>query len=179
MKRLILSAVILLCASGARADSIFTQAWEALTVNTGSLAGDTDWVDIPYAAFDLTTKKVGWGDAALHYATKNIWGGLRYENLNGYNSTAGVQGQLQVTKAIGPFTITPFLESSIGIGKSSLYGNTGPGILINAHEWNWKWSGLSWSAGLGGVVDFEHYVLNSTHNGNKIDAGLSINVTFP
>lgn len=169
---------LLVCLT-ARAESTFDQTWNAVTANTGTLAGDTNWVDIPYWSFDLRTHQSGWGDAALHYVKNNLWAGLRYENVSGVDTTAGVQGQLQVTKKIGWFSYTPFMETSVGIGNSTTYGNYGPGMLMTIDHFSWRWGNGQWYLGTGIVSDFEHYVFSSTKNGNKVDVGLVLNIKFP
>lgn len=176
----ILAAVLSLAGhAAARAESIWTQAWSALTVNTGTLTGDTNWIDIPFASYDLTEKKMGWGDAILHYAAQNLWAGLRFQDIAGVQTTAGIQGQLQVTKKIGFLTYTPYFETSVGIGKSALYGSIGPGLAVNIHTWQWIWPDGHWYFGLGATSDFEHYVVGSTKNGNQVNAGPVIHVSFP
>ncbi len=192
MKKTILIAALVGMAALCHAQTIQTnttptvsgglsEVWNALTKNTGTngLAGDTNWVVIPYAVYDVTYENVGFGAAALHKVSDNFWAGVRYESLGNYDSTAGVQAQLQVTKELWGITYTPFIETSVGIGKSALYGNVGPGILVNIHQWQWKTSHGNWALGIAAVADYEHYVVGSTKNGNKIDAGPAINLSFP
>ena len=131
------------------ASSVFTQAVNAATDNTGNFVGDTNWVAIPYASLNTTTKEMGWGVALLHYAAQNLWVGVRFQDFAGQETTAGVQAQLQVTKSLGPFTYTPFLETSVGIGTSSLYGSAGTGIVVGIHTWDWRWSRWGMEAGFG------------------------------
>lgn len=161
--------------------SFWTQLWGDLTYNTGSngIAGETNWVAIPYASVDIQQKRTGFGVAALHYVAPNFWAGLRYEDFDGEKDTAGVQCQLQVTKQLWGITYTPFIETSVGIGGSSLYGNAGPGIVVNLWQKSWQTSKGPWSVGIAAVADYEHYVLTSGKNGNKFDFGPALNVSFP
>lgn len=158
--------------------SIYTQGWNDLTQNKGTLEGDTNWIAVPFLSLNTKTHDVGWGAALLHYAAQNLWVGLRFQDNHGLETTAGVQAQLQVTKKIGWFTYTPFLETSVGIGSSSLYGSTGPGLVVNIHTWTWHWKDGQWFLGVMALADYEHFVIG-TKNGNQVNAGPGINISFP
>jgi hypothetical protein len=151
-----------------------SEIWTALTANsTNGLSGQTNWALIPYAAYDLETKKYGGGAAVLYAVAPNFWAGVRAQDLGGRQTTASVQGQLQVTKKIFGLTVTSFLETSVGLGKDALYGSAGPGGLISFHTWAWSGKSLT----LGVVGDYEHYVQGDA-SGNQINAGLLIRFSF-
>lgn len=136
----------------------------------------TNWVVIPFASYDLTTKNFGGGVAALYAVNPNFWAGVRAQSLNGQKAEAGVQAQLQVTTHILGITAIPFLETSVGIGTSALYGSVGPGFLVNIHTWTFN-NGKD-TLSVGAAADYEHYVEGS-RNGNELNVGPSLHFSFP
>jgi len=137
--------------------------------------GATNWVAIPLAVVMLEPKpELGIGLAALYSVTPNFWGGFRIQRCGGMDVTAAVQGQLQVSKKLFGVTVTPFAESSVGIGKSALWGSAGVGGHVHFATWDFG-KGVVLSAG--GLVGWEHYVMGS-RNGNELFAGPTIHVTF-
>jgi hypothetical protein len=145
----------------------YTELYKSLTSGT-NFSGATNWAAIPFASYDLTTKQVGGGAAILYQVNQNFWTGVRIQSIGGITTTAGVQAQLQVTKTLWGVNYTPFVETSVGLGQSTLYGSVGAGALIQIHTWDvWNKHRL----GLGVVGDYEHYVTGSTH-GNQINGGL-------
>jgi len=153
-----------------------SEIWTALTTSSGTnvdIGAQTNWAVIPYCAYDVSTKKFGYGGAILYAVTPNFWAGIRAQSLEGEQTTAGVQCQLQVSKKIWGVTYTPFIETSVGIGKSSLYGSAGPGLLVSFHTWVWGSKSLT----LGAVGDYEHCV-NSSRNWNQVNAGPLLRFSF-
>jgi len=153
-----------------------SEIWTALTTASGTnvdITRQTNWAVIPYIAYDIEKHKVGYGGAILYAVTPNFWAGVRAENVARRQTTAGVQAQLQVTKKVFGLTVTPFIETSVGIGKSAMYGSAGPGALINFHTWVWSKNSLS----LGVVGDYEHYVMGDL-NGNQANGGLMVRFSF-
>src|SRR5579863_9569744 len=104
----------------------------------GAALAATNWVVIPYGIYDTTDKKWGWGAAGLYQVTPIFYTGARISFLNGQEDTAGVQAQLQVTETWHGINITPFIETSAGIGRSTLYGSAGAGGVISLHAWAFK-----------------------------------------
>jgi hypothetical protein len=149
--------------------SWLTDVWDALKSGT-NFSGATNWAVIPFASYDLTTKKIGGGLAALYEVSPNFWTGVRLQDVGGVTTTAGVQAQLQVTKTLWGVNYTPFVETSVGIGQTSLYGSVGAGALIQIHTWD-VWNGHR--LGLGVVGDYEHYTTGTTH-GNQANGGLLV-----
>jgi len=158
---------LLLFASYAQA-----QTTNAVTIITGGSSA-TNWAAIPFAAYDTGTKRIGGGAALLYAVNDYFWTGVRAQSLNGQSSTAGVQGQLQVTETIAGVSVTPFAETAFGLGSSALYANVGTGGLIDFHTWKIGKGSLS----IGIVADYEHYVYGSV-NGNQINVGPLIRASF-
>lgn len=148
--------------------SWLTAAWDSLKSGT-NFNGATNWAAIPFASYDLTTKKFGGGAAILYEATPNFWAGVRLQSIGGVTTTAGVQAQLQFTKTLWGVNYTPFAETSVGIGSTSLYGSVGAGALIQLHTWD-VWAGHKF--GIGVIADYEHFVSGNGVKGNQINAGL-------
>ncbi len=151
------------------------------TISLKLLDTATNVVLIPYAKYDLTSKEYGWGAAALYKVTDSFWAGLRTDHINGFDTSAGVQAQLKQTFEIGGFKVTPFIETSVGIGSSSLYGSAGSGAFVNFYSHTWtRATGRSVTLNLGLVGDYEHVVQNgdTSHNSNQVNAGPLINVSF-
>jgi hypothetical protein len=153
-----------------------SEIWTALTSSSGTnvdLGGQTNWAAIPYISYDLTDKKWGYGGAVLYAVTPNFWAGVRAEEMNGMQITAGVQAQLQVSQTILGVRVTEFLEASTGLGKSSLYGSAGPGGLINFHTWIWGKKSLT----VGIVGDYEHCIMGGK-NWNQANVGPLLRFSF-
>lgn len=154
--------------------------WDGLTGASGTnvdITGQTNWAFIPFFAYDLTDHKAGFGAVVLYSVTPYFWAGLRVEDVNDRQTTAGVQGQLQVTKMVFGVSVTPFVETSVGLGRSSLYGSAGPGALINFHTWIWG-STSQYSLTLGIVGDYEHVIYGDA-NWNQANGGPLVRFSFP
>ena len=141
------------------------------------LTGATNWVVVPYGVYDVTDKKWGWGAAALYQVTPIFYTGVRMDVLNGQQNTAGVQAQLQVTETWHGINITPFMETSVGIGKSTLYGSAGAGGVVSLHAWAFKIGQQAFDVNIGVAADYEH-VVNQNRNYNQICGGPLIQLTF-
>lgn len=133
----------------------------------------TNWVAIPYVAYDIESKRVGYGGALLYQVTGNFWAGARIQSLNNHQTTAAVQGQLNVPVKVGPFTGIPFVESSVGMGNSVLYANTGAGMIIRLYSHKLGKVTLYFDA----IGDYEHYVEGS-QEGNQANGGLILGIKF-
>jgi hypothetical protein len=147
---------------------------------TNNASTATNWCLIPYFAHDFTTKKNGAGAVLLYSVTENFWAGVRAQELNGQQNTAGVQGQLQLTRKIGPLTVTPFAETTVGLGSSALYGNVGAGALVNLFQVK---VGKEAMLGVGLIADYEHYVNgasgdNLASNGNQGNIGALLHISW-
>lgn len=141
----------------------------------------TNIVVIPYGKYDFNTKKFGAGAAGLYRVSDNFWSGFRVDKINGYETTAGVQAQLQTTFQIfSTLTATPFVETAIGIGSSSLYGSVGPGVDVSLFKGSFALSGHNVDLGIGIIGDYEHVVQNGdiSKNSNQGNLGLRIHVGF-
>jgi hypothetical protein len=148
----------------------------------GAAATYTNVIAIPYIKYDLNTKKFGYGAAALYRVSDYFYTGLRIDRIDGYQSTAGVQAQLQANvKVFGWINTHPFLETSVGIGSSSLYGSAGPGIAIDLLSKDFHASaGHTVHFFLDPIADFEHVVQNGagSKNSNQLNAGLMLGLNF-
>ena len=134
----------------------------------------TNWVVIPFAIYDTSTKAFGEGAAILYQVNPVLWTGLRIQSVDHQKTEAGVQAQIQATYTVGSFVVHPFLETSVGMGSSSLYGSVGPGAWVTLFSHNFS---NKYILNMGLIGDYEHYVY-STKNGNDIDAGLMINLCW-
>ena len=133
----------------------------------------TNWVAIPYFKYDLKNHESGYGGALLYRVSPNFYTGARFDQMHGQQTTAGVQAQLQTTVTVAGFKATPFLETSVGLGSSALYGSTGPGMFINlyAHDFGQR------QLNLGLIGDYEH-VVNGTDSYNCVNVGALLNFSF-
>ena len=134
----------------------------------------TNWALIPYGAYDTGTKKLGGGAALLYSVNQYTWIGVRAQSLNGQSTTAGVQGQLQISETFNGIKFTPFVEASTGMGNTSLYANAGTGALVSFHQWTIN---KNVTLEIGVVGDYEHYVYGPK-NGNQVNAGPLIYLSF-
>ena len=148
----------------------------------GAAATYTNVIAIPYIKYDLNTKKFGEGAAILYRVSDYFYTGLRVDRINGYQSSAGVQAQLQANvKVFGWINTHPFLETSVGIGSSSLYGSAGPGIAIDLFHKSFNVSsGHTVYFFLDPIADYEHVVQNGagSKNSNQINAGFLLGLNF-
>ena len=154
-------------------NTISTNGVDQITTNGAVLFTNTDWAAIPYFSYDLTTTKYGYGLVVLHSVTENFYAGLRYQYLNDVSTTASIQGQLQVSYDLGFVSVTPFVETSVGIGESALYGNAGSGLLTSFKSWNTHKSLLT----IGLITDIEHYV-DGNKVGNTVNIGLMVDLKW-
>ena len=162
--------------------AVFTTAQAQITTNLpaplqGVNSSDTNWVVIPYFSYDFTDKKAGGGAAVLYKVTDNFWTGLRAESINGEQTTAGVQAQLQASKTVFGMTLTGFIETSVGMGKSSLYGSVGPGGIVNFYSTDWTWGPGKYALTIGAAADYEHVV--NVKNWNQGNIGPMLKISFP
>lgn len=174
------AAASLLCACSAPAQDATNPAAAEATTFSGALdfaSSVTNVVFIPFAKYDLQNKQAGFGAAGLYRVTDNFWAGGRFDRINGQQTTAGVQAQLQTTLRWKGLSITPFVETSVGLGSSSLYGSAGPGAFVNLWSKNFRVAGESCALNLGLVADYEH-VINGSENYNCINAGPLLNLSF-
>jgi hypothetical protein len=145
-----------------------------------SLSGvtaSTNWVVIPYGIYDTTDKKWGWGAAGLYEVTPIFYTGARVDFVNGQQDTAGVQANLQISGTWHGITYTPFLTTSAGIGRSTLYGSAGAGAVIVVYQKHFKVSSQDFNLNLGVAADYEH-VVNQDRNYNQICGGPLLQLTF-
>lgn len=129
---------------------------------------------IPYAKYDVNAKDFGFGVAALYPVSSNFWAGARVDRINGQQTTAGVQGQIQDTITWHGLTVTPFLETSVGMGSSALYASAGPGFYTMIYSKTWS-GGARFNLGL--IADYEH-VVNDNQNSNQLNIGPMGNLSF-
>jgi hypothetical protein len=162
---ILVGAALLACKSHAQAIT---------STNTLSLNMARDWVAIPYVKYDITDHKFGYGGAALYKVNDFLWTGFRADRLDGQDTTAGVQAQIQATVTYDNVSFTPFLEASVGLGSSSLYGSTGPGLYTMLY--NHKFSN-SVVFNVGVIADYEH-TINGSQNYNSFNAGPLLNLSF-
>lgn len=134
----------------------------------------TNWVLIPYGKYDLQHKTFGFGAAALYEASPNLWVGARLDRIDGEQTTAGVQAQLQVSGTWMGITYTPFLETSVGLGTSTIYASAGPGLAVNLYNWQIS-SRVNMNIGI--VGDYEH-VVRGSDNHNELNIGPMFNLSF-
>jgi hypothetical protein len=148
---------------------------QSQTTNTivTQLKGYTNIVAIPYFKYDFTTHKNGYGGAFLYRVTDNFWAGFRADQIDGQQTTAGVQAQLQTTFSINGLSLTPFVETSVGLGSSELYGTAGPGLLIHLYQHTFTRAVLD----IGIVGDYEKVVYNGV-NTKQGNIGPMIHLSF-
>jgi hypothetical protein len=161
--------------------AVKTQAQTAPDTNApaslNGLTAATNWVVVPFGIYDTTDKKWGWGAAALYQVTPIFYTGMRVDFLNNQEDTAGIQAQLQITKTWHGINITPFVETSVGIGKSTLYGSAGAGGVVSLHAWAFKIGQQAFNLNIGIAGDMEH-VVNNNRNYNQICGGPLLQLTF-
>ena len=137
----------------------------------------TNVIFIPYLKYDVNEHQIGYGGAALYKVSENFWAGARVDRINGQQTTAGVQAQLQDTITWHGLTVTPFLETSVGLGSSALYGSAGPGIYFNLYSHGWVIAGDHVLLTIGVAADYEH-VINGSQNSNQLNAGPGFHFSF-
>ena len=145
------------------------------TTNTivTSIKGYTNVVAIPYFKYDFTTHNKGYGGAFLYRVTDVFWAGFLADQIDGQQTTAGVQAQLQTTFTVDGLSVTPFVETSVGLGSSQLYGTAGPGLLIHVFHHNFTKAMLD----IGIVGDYEKVVYNNV-NTKQGNIGPMIHLSF-
>jgi hypothetical protein len=174
LKHIIGAAALLLAA-------ITSHAQTSTNATLLGLSGSTNWVAIPYGIYDTTDKKWGWGIAGLYKVSDNFYTGLRYDQVNGRDNTAGVQAQLQTTVTYAFVKVTPFVSASTGIGSSqSLYGSAGAGAYISLLQKGFKISNHDFTLDAGIVGDYEHVVQAGNKNANwaQIVGGPLLSLSF-
>ena len=178
---IIATALLLFAAVGARAQTTNITNPPSPVAGTPFASinsSDTNWLVIPYLSYDISDKRWGGGAAVLYRVTDFFWAGMRAEAINGSQTTAGIQAQLQVTTKILGVSVTPFIETSVGMGASSIYGSVGPGGVISLYSTSWKWGSGNWSLMVGAAGDYEHVVYGSK-NWNQVNAGPMLKISFP
>ena len=172
IKTLIGVAALMLATVSMRAAD-FTNSFTVKMLDTA-----TNIAVIPFAKYDLQSHQFGFGIAGLYKVSDNFWTGLRIDRINGAQTSAGVQAQLQQTFQMGPVTVTPFIEASVGIGSTSLYGSAGPGGFIHLYSHDFARGGSPpIHLSIGAVGDFEHVVFN-TKRSNQVNGGPLLNISF-
>jgi hypothetical protein len=141
------------------------------------LTVDTNWAAIPFGIYRTDTHQWGYGGAVLYQVTPNFWTGVRADNISGLSTTAGVQAQLQATVSVDGIDLTPFADTSVGMGTSSLYASAGAGALVNFHTWSFKIGSAALSVSAGAVASYEH-VVDGNANFNQVVGGPLIQVSF-
>lgn len=149
--------------------------------NLSMFKGATNVAIIPFAKYDFTSKKLGYGIAGLYRVTDDFWAGLRVDRINGFDTSAGVQGQLKADFELFGVTLSPFVETSVGIGSSSLYGSAGPGAFVKVFGHDWARNNrppvhLDVSI----IGDFEHVVQSggANKNSNQGNIGPLLHLSF-
>lgn len=175
MKKILAIATIL-------AALCLTASAQTTNINILSLPDTaTNIVVIPFAKYDLSSHEFGYGAAALYKVTDKFWTGIRADHINGYNSTAGVQAQIQQPISFVGLKGSVFLETSVGLGSSSLYGAAGPGAYFKLFGHTWARSGQApVTLNVALIADYEHVVQNSTVNksSNQVNGGPLLNLNF-
>lgn len=137
----------------------------------------TNWCVIPAAVILLDPKpQLGIGVAGLYSVSPNFWAGFRLQRAGGMDVTAAVQGQLQITKRIFGVSVSPLVETSVGIGKSQLWGSAGAGGHVHFKQWLLG-SNKDKVLSVGGLAIWEHYVMGS-RNGNELIVGPTVRYSF-
>ena len=172
--KLLFASVVaaLLCASNFSAQAL------SLGTNSVDLSTTTNWAAIPFGIYRTDTKAWGYGGAVLYKVTDNFWTGARINSIGGQQVTAGVQAQLQLDEVIAGIHVTPFAETSVGLGNNSLYGSAGAGALIQVYDWNFHISGHPFELNFGIIGDYEHVVNGSGISWNQICGGPLVKLTF-
>ena len=134
----------------------------------------TNIVVIPYLKYNVNADSFGYGVAGLYRVSDNFWTGLRVDRIDGQQTTAGAQAQLQTTLSYRSLKFTPFIEASVGLGSSSVYASAGPGAFANFYSHSWS-SGMQFDVGI--VADYEH-VVNGSENSNQLNVGPLIHFSF-
>jgi long-subunit fatty acid transport protein len=174
MKKVLLSV-------GAVLAMVVTSQAQTNSPTLPGLSSSTNWVAIPYGIYDTTDKKWGWGVAGLYKVSDNFYTGLRYDQVNGHDNTAGVQAQLQATVTYAGIKVTPFVSASTGIGSSqSLYGSAGAGAYVSLVQKGFKISNHDFTIDAGIVGDYEHVVQtgNKNENWSQIVGGPLLSLSF-
>lgn len=156
--------------------ALFTVQAQTNSIPFG-LSGSTNWAAIPYGIYRTDTKELGFGGALLYKVTDNFWAGVRADNISGQQTTAGVQLQLQATVTYLGMEITPFLEASTGMGKSSLYASAGPGAVISFHTWHPRIGNHEVALSVGAAGDYEH-VVNGSESWQQVCGGPLLRLSF-
>ena len=167
MKKIL--AIVAVAAALMLAASSQAQIFNIGTTNA-NLSIDTNWVAVPYGVYDVTDNTWGYGGAVLYQASPYLWTGVRADYINGGKATGGLQAQLQVTETVAGISVTPFVETSVGIGSSTLYGSGGAGAVILIHQWAFNIGTQAFQLSLGAAADYEH-VVNNSRNYNQICGG--------
>lgn len=137
------------------------------------LNSETNWAAVPYFKYDINQHHFGYGGALLYKVSDNFWTGVRADRIDGVQTTAGVQAQLQVTTKIAGVTVTPFAETSVGLGSTSVYASAGPGAFIHVYSHQFNAARLNIEL----VGDYEH-VVESSLNSNQLNVGPIFNLSF-
>ena len=160
---------------------IFSSCKASAQTNSGinipgiNLKGATNWAEIPYLKYDLTEHTFGYGDALLYKASDYVWTGVRIDKINGEQTTAGIQGQIQTTVTWNGVKFTPFWEASVGMGSSALYGSTGPGVFFGIYSHQFSRVSLN----IGFIGDYEKVVWDAgQRNSNQANIGPLFHLSF-
>lgn len=178
MKNSFIKSLLIVVAAGLLAHAAFGQEANniggivdtngTLKSNLSIFKGATNVAIIPFSKYDFTSKKLGYGIAGLYRVTDDFWAGLRVDRINGFDTSAGVQGQLKADFEISGIKFSPFIETSVGIGSSSLYGSAGPGVFVKAFSHDWPRTGRNpVHLDVAIIADYEHVVQSGGDNKNS------------
>ena len=137
--------------------------------------GATNWAAIPFFKYDLQKHSAGYGGALLYKVSDSFWTGVRADRINVVQTTAGVQAQIQTTVTWSGIKVTPFLEASVGLGSSSLYGSAGPGVFFTIYDHKLT---ANTTLNIGFVGDYEHVVYGEGKTANELNVGPLLNISF-
>jgi hypothetical protein len=169
----IIGVAALLATVSARAQTNTTPGINIPGINLSN--GATNWAAIPFFKYDLQKHSAGYGGALLYKVSDSFWTGVRLDRINGVQTTAGVQAQIQTTVTWSGIKFTPFLEASVGLGSSSLYGSAGPGVFFMFYDHKLT---SSTTLNIGLCADYEHVVYGAGKTANEANIGPLLNISF-
>lgn len=181
MKTKILSFLLILSAIAVSAQTNGSGTMPPLppSLTIKAISAATNVAIIPFYKYDLKSHQSGYGGAALYKVSDNFWTGLRADHIAGGTTTAGVQGQLQQTFSVNDVvTVSPFIEASVGLGSSQLYGSAGPGAFIHLFQTQFKIQNRPVTFDLELIGDVEKVVNGNSPSRTEANGGLIFNLRF-
>ena len=137
--------------------------------------GATNWVVIPFASYDISTKKIGGGVAVVYPVNSLLYVGGRLEYINGTWTTPSLQVQIKTTIGVFGLKVTPFGVGGTAIIDGDVAAYTGAGAMINLFTTTIQSKPVT----LGLVGDYEAWGGLPTGCGTKrANCGLLANVKF-